>query len=262
MDTFGNRFHVNFLGYVHWFMSIRTSKMKDHSISVDQAKYATSIVAKYLDTEKEQVSTKVYKTTLTADMILTKEYISTSDEQFDKFTREFNINYKGFIVLLIDLLPTRLYLSFTLHKFAKFSANPGKLQFELFVHLLRHIRDSNTLGLKYYSDMNDAPVTDLLRQASIKTENHLIAFSDSSWQDFLDTGRSTGAYVIFYQVGKIYHSTHVPLPVSQSSAESCYNTACTTGMDLAHFIMLIHEVLNKDPYMVPEEAPLIVLDSK
>ena len=33
-------------------------------------------------------------------------------------------------------------------------------------------------------------------------------------------------------------------------------------MALAHFRMLIHEFLNKDPYIVPEEFPLIVLDSK
>ena len=33
-------------------------------------------------------------------------------------------------------------------------------------------------------------------------------------------------------------------------------------MDLAHFRMLIHELLNEDPDMVPKEAPLIVLDSK
>ena len=32
------------------------------------------------------------------------------------------------------------------------------------------------MGLKYYADMNDAPVTDLLRQAIIKTENHLMDF--------------------------------------------------------------------------------------
>ena len=54
--------------------------------------------------------------------------------------------------------------------------------------------------------MNDAPVTDLLRQAIIKTENHLMA--------------------------------------------------------LAHFRMLINEFLNKDIVIVPEEAPVIVLDSK
>ena len=50
-----------------------------------------------------------------------------------------------------------------------------------------------TLGLKYYAHMNDAPVTDLFRQASTKTENHFMDFSDSSWQDFPKTGRSTGA---------------------------------------------------------------------
>ena len=44
-------------------------------------------------------------------------------------------------------------------------------------------------------------------------------FSDSSCQDFLDTGRSTGAYVIFYRGGTIDHGTHVPGPVAQSSVE-------------------------------------------
>ena len=33
-------------------------------------------------------------------------------------------------------------------------------------------------------------------------------------------------------------------------------------MALSHFRMLIHELLNKDPDIVPEEAPLIVLGSK
>ena len=33
-------------------------------------------------------------------------------------------------------------------------------------------------------------------------------------------------------------------------------------MALAHFRILIHELLNKDPEIVPEESPLIVLDSK
>ena len=33
-------------------------------------------------------------------------------------------------------------------------------------------------------------------------------------------------------------------------------------MALSYFRMLIHELPNKDPDIVPEEAPLIVLDSK
>ena len=118
------------------------------------------------------------------------------------------------------------------------------------------------MGLKYYVDMNDAPLTDLLWKASIKTENQLVDFSDSSWKNCPDTGRSTVSYIIFYQGGSIYHVIHVPVTVAQSSAGSEYNVAFTAGMDLAHFRMSIHELFNKNPYIVPEEAPLIILDSK
>ena len=74
------------------------------------------------------------------------------------------------------------------------------------------------MGLKYYSGMKDVPLSDLLRQAIIKTENKLMAFSGSSWKDFPDTGRITGAYIIFYQGEPIYYGTHVPVLFSQSSA--------------------------------------------
>ena len=108
MDTLGNLFHVNFLGYAHWLMSIIISQMKDHSISVDQAIYSTYAVSKYLDTAKIKASKKFYKTTLPSDMIFTKEDVSTSDEQVEKLTREFNIHYRACIGSLIYLLSTRV----------------------------------------------------------------------------------------------------------------------------------------------------------
>ena len=160
---------------------------------MDQAIYATSIVAKYLDTATVKASKKFYKTTLPSDMIFIKEDVSTSDEQVESLTREYNIHYRACIGSLIYLLSTRVDLSFAVHKLAKFSDNPGKVHFEVLVHLLRYIRDNKTLGLKYYDDLNDALVTDLLRQANIKTKNHLMAFSDSSWQYCPDTGKNTGA---------------------------------------------------------------------
>ena len=83
VDTLGKRFHVNFLGYAHWFMLVQMYQLKDHYISVDQARYATSIVEKYLDTAIVKVSTKFYKTKFPADMIFTKEDVSTSDEQVE-----------------------------------------------------------------------------------------------------------------------------------------------------------------------------------
>ena len=72
VDTLGKIFNVNFLGYAHSFMSIRIYQIKDHYISVDQARNDTSIVPKYLDTATVKVSKKFYKTTLPDDMIDTK----------------------------------------------------------------------------------------------------------------------------------------------------------------------------------------------
>ena len=87
VDTLGEIFHVNFLGYAHWFMSIGISHIKDHYVSVDQDRYPTSIVAKYLDTDTVKANTKFYETNFPYDMIVTKEYTSTSDEKVDKLTR-------------------------------------------------------------------------------------------------------------------------------------------------------------------------------
>ena len=76
------------------------------------------------------------------------------------------------------------------------------------------------LGLKYYSDMKYAPLSDLLRQASINTDNQLMALYDSSWQDCPDTDRITGEYIMFYQGGPIENSKHVPVPIDKYSTES------------------------------------------
>ena len=69
------------------------SHMKDNYISVDQDRYANSIVSKYLDTATVKTSEKFHKATLTSDMIFTKSDASTSDEKVENLTREFEIHY-------------------------------------------------------------------------------------------------------------------------------------------------------------------------
>ena len=96
-------------------------------------------------------------------MIFTKDYASTSDEQVDKLSREFNIHFIACIGSLIYFLYIRVYLSFEVHKLAQFSSNPGKVFFEGLVHLLRYIRYNKTLGLKYYVDIKDAALCFLYR---------------------------------------------------------------------------------------------------
>ena len=182
-------------------MLISISQLKDHSISVYQAIYTTSIVAKYLDTDTVKKSTQFNNTTIPYYMIFTQDYVSTSDEQVEKLSREFNIHYISCIGFLVYLLYTRVDLSFTVRKLAKLLSNPGKVHFEGLVHFFRYIRNNKTLVMKYYDDTKDIPLSDMLRQASINTDNQLMIFYDSIWKDGLDTDRIVGAYVIFYQGG-------------------------------------------------------------
>ena len=151
----------------------------------------TYIVIKYVDNATVKASTKLKKTKLPSDRIFTKYDTSNSDDQVKKLTREFNIHYRDFIGSFIYLLSTRVDSIFAVHKLENFSANPSKVHFEGLIRLLRYIIYNRTLALKYYADMNDAPVYDLLRKDIIKTENHSIYISDSSWQYFPDTCRST-----------------------------------------------------------------------
>ena len=70
------------------------------------------------------------------------------------------------------LLSTILYLCFAVHNLGFFSSNTGRVHFEGLVNLLRYIRYNNNLELKYYSKIDDAPLPDLFRQASIKADDN------------------------------------------------------------------------------------------
>ena len=152
----------------------------DHSISVDQVRYTTYVVVKYLYTATGKTITEFYKTNFPSDKIFAKTNASTSDEQVENLTMEFSIHYIDCILIFIYLSSTRVDFNFLVHKLAVFSSNSGKLHFEVLVHLFRYIRDNENLGLNYYAYIKDTHLSDLLIQASIKTENQFSAFSDYS----------------------------------------------------------------------------------
>ena len=86
-----------------------------------------------------------------------------------------------------------------------------------------------------------------------------MVFYDLIWKEFSDTGRSTGSYIVYYQVVPIYSFARVPGPFAKYSADSEYNIACNALMALSHFMMINNELLNKNPDVVPEQAHLVIL---
>ena len=64
-------------------------------------------------------------------------------------------------------------LCFEVQKLFKFSSNTGKLHFDVLVQSLIYIRDNDNLVFKYYPKIEDLPLSDLLVEAGINTENHI-----------------------------------------------------------------------------------------
>ena len=128
--------------------------------------------------------------------------------------RKYIIHCRACVGLLIHILYARVDLCFAVHKLENISSNTGRAHFEGFVHLLRFIRDNKNLGLGYYSKIEYALISKLLVQASINNYKKLMVLSDYSWHGCPDTGRSTGAYIVFYQGGQfiIAHMLQVQFP--------------------------------------------------
>jgi hypothetical protein len=71
--------------------------------------------------------------------------------------------------------------------------------------------------------------------------------SDLSWNDDVDTGRSTGCFLIFYMGGIVDHSSNMPDPIAMScSAEAEYNQSCRATMALMHISMVLNNLVLKD----------------
>ena len=79
---------------------------------------------------------------------------------------------------IIYILSKKVYFCFVEHNFERFSSNTGKVHFDMLVHSLIYFMNNRNLGLKYYANIEDVSLPDILIQASIKYGNQLMALSD------------------------------------------------------------------------------------
>ena len=184
---------------------------------------------------------------LPENFIPSRRDCSKDEEEVIQLSTEYRIDYASAVGALIYLSHTRPDLAYAVPKLAKFLKFPGRVHFQALIHLLNYIKYKPNVALKFFAKVEDAPVWKLLTQVDTKLDNYIISFSDSSWQDCIDTGKSTGSYIILYQGGVIDHASLVPTPVAMSSAEAEYNACAVTAMAVAHSRMLISDLNGVDP---------------
>ena len=84
-------------------------------------------------------------------------------------------------------------------------------------------------------------------QTDHKGEAPLVLFTDSSWQDCPDTGRSTGGYYLYQQGGIVDRGCFLPVPVAMSSAEAEYNALAHAMQCTSNTRQVIHELNGNHP---------------
>jgi transposase InsO family protein len=230
----GDRFNLELLGQAHWYLGTRIKQLSNFDIELDQHRYCRSIVKKYLDSAGCPKNNRKHDTSLSLEFIPTSDDCSEDEAKAQALAMEYNIDFASCVGSLIYLGMTRTDISYAVNKLAKYTRKPGRNYFEALLHLLRYLRDNDNLGLRYYSNIQEAPLTKMLTSQNISDQHLFYGFSDSSWNDDQDSGRSTGCFIITY-MGGVDHSSNLPDPVALSSAEAEYNEECIALMAASHY---------------------------
>ena len=254
-----NKYAVDFKGQADWYLSVHITQHENFDITIDQNHYAQSVLKRFLNAAKVKESRKFYNTPLPCDFIATSDLQAKDEKESEKIQKEYNIDYRACIGCLLYLSYTHPDIIFAVNKLAKYGIKPGEYHMKCAIHVLRYIRDHPNYGIKFYSNWKISPVHDIvLQNPDIKSESSLVVFSDSSWQDDIDSSRSTGCYFIFFQGGLIDFSSNLPAPIALSSAEAEYNEACLATMALAHIKMLLGDLVGEEI----KEATPVLLDNR
>jgi len=237
-----SRFSVNLLGGVHWYLGFKISRLGDDYV-IDQGRYALNMTEKF----SKCANIKPRNSPLPLEFDITKKDMTSTPEETKQVNDLFgDLHYRSAIGALIYLSSgTRPDITFAVSKLAKFSNAPGKKHYQALIWLMGYVKATPNKGIRFYSRIRDSPVYSLLKENDTEmNSSNLVTFSDASWQDCLDTGRSTCGRISFFQGGAVDHSTYVPVPVAMSSGESEYLGAAGAAIGAAHLRMLCYDFNN------------------
>jgi hypothetical protein len=132
--------------------------------------------------------TRHHDAPLPSGFIATVDDCSASEDESQQLSEGFNIDFASCIGSLIYLSMTRTEIIYAVNKLAKFTRKPGKVHYEALLHLLRYLRNNSLYGVRFYSNLSDAPIYQMLLSQNIEESHPFFGFTDSSWNDDPDHG--------------------------------------------------------------------------
>jgi hypothetical protein len=238
-DSVRNRFDVKFLGPAQWFLQMRIHQHKDSTYTLDQHRYVLNALQRY-DPNSEFPERE---TPFPPDYVFTKDNRPVTDNDKSIIEkRHSRLPFRSAVCTLLYLAyNTRADILFAVCKLAKACICPGELDFRALIWLFGYLRRRPSYALKFYPDGTSNPIYSICAQHSIPYSD-LTVFSDASWQDCPDTGRSTVGYMIFHNGALIEANSTMPTPIAMSTSEAEYMAACSATMATAHIRMLLYDM--------------------
>ena len=129
---------------------------------------------------------------------------------------------------------TRPDITFTVNKLCKYMANPGETHWKLLKHLLRYLKGTMKLALQYSFANADLPT--------------LRGYSDSSFADCPDTGRSTLAYTFLYGSAILSWYSKLNTYVTTCTNHSEYNALALAAKESEWLILLFSQLDSAKAY--------------
>jgi hypothetical protein len=264
-NAISKRFKLELQGHSHWFLGTRLYRENDGSYLLDQENYIKHVLNRYCGNDSPWGLPPMQSTPAPVDYVYSKENRPKNEEEKELVEKRF----KGLAMpsavssLLYAALNTRCDILWITNKLAKSANCPGLKDFEALMHVFGYLRKYPDYSVKFYGNMNDSPAQMICKQHKV-TPTEIIGFSDTSWQDCPDTGKSTCGFKVFVQGGLVDAQSTMPVPVALSSAEAEYMGACNLGALVCHLRDLLYdfEYLGTSTYDVngtTESVPTVLL---
>ena len=237
------RFNVNILGRANWFLQMRVHHHSDGSVSIDQHRYVLNLLQRFTSKDAPYGTPRFRDTPAPPEYVysITNRPVTEDDHRIiqEKYP---GLDFRSCLCTILYLAySTRADILFIVCKLAKACLKPGIKDFDALFWLLGYLRKYPAYGIRFYPNPDKSPINELLRTHEIEIKE-IMSFSDASWQDCPDTGRSTIGYITTYQGGVISANSSVAIPIAMSSAEAEYMGACAAAMNTSVIRALLYDM--------------------
>lgn len=215
------------LGNAEYILGIQIIRGVDGSITLSQRAYLVDILARF-----DMTDCKAATTPMEHNLKLLPGTSPASAEEVRRYLSALGS-------LMYANLGTRPDLSHAVSYLCRFSAHPDDSHWTAIKHILRYVKGTLNLGLRY--TRTEAP------------QHGLIAYSDSDWGNDLDTSRSTMGYSVHLAGAAISWSSKLQSRVADSTCDAEY-------IGLSHAakeVVFIRQLLGELSIPLPEPTTLL-----